>query len=101
MFSSQNDLINILRETVFHLNKSKDSMFSNDTVEEIKKIISENIENIESNNNIDKNKLQILFAPTGSIQDIAIDNGWGAEYLIISENVDKIISNLKGGFYGK
>ena len=33
--------------------------------------------------------LELLFAPTGVIQEISIDNGWGTKFLCIAEVVDQ------------
>lgn len=37
--------------------------------------------------------LGYLFAPTGAIQETAIDNGWTEQYLKISEIVDQFTIN--------
>ena len=34
--------------------------------------------------------LKILFAPTGSLQEHSISNGWADEYLVLAERFDKI-----------
>ena len=86
-----NELINTLEETIFYLNKSNDSIYSMNTVEEIKIALKESISKIKKNEKIDKGGLEMLFAPTGAIQETAIDNGWGEEYLKISENIDKLL----------
>jgi hypothetical protein len=43
---------------------------------------------------LDKIQLNLLFAPTGSIQEISIDNGWGAEFIKLAAEVDKIKRNF-------
>jgi hypothetical protein len=40
---------------------------------------------------IDAPQLGFLFAPTGVIQDTAIDNNWGEEFLRIAEVVDQYV----------
>lgn len=35
-------------------------------------------------------KLQLLFAPTGVLQDISIDNGWGEKFIELSGRFDKL-----------
>ena len=42
---------------------------------------------------MDVNLLDRLFAPTGAIQEISIENGWGTEFLRISEVVDQFTSS--------
>lgn len=36
-------------------------------------------------------KLQLLFAPTGILQDISIDNGWGEKFIELSDRFDELI----------
>jgi hypothetical protein len=38
-------------------------------------------------------ELKILFAPTGSLQDLSIDNGWADEFLVLAEQFDKLIGD--------
>ncbi len=40
-------------------------------------------------------ELNILFLPTGSIQEHSISNGWADEYLILAEEFEKIYNQLK------
>jgi hypothetical protein len=47
----------------------------------------------EQTDDLNKTKLSLLFAPTGPLQEIAIDNGWGAEFLLLAAEVDKITRN--------
>lgn len=41
---------------------------------------------------IDAKFLSLLFAPTGAIQETSIDNGWGNDFLRISEVIDELLS---------
>ena len=38
--------------------------------------------------------LILLFAPTGSLQEISISSGWGAEYLTLASEFDTAIDEL-------
>jgi hypothetical protein len=38
---------------------------------------------------MDVNFLDRVFAPTGILQEISIDNGWGTKFLQISEVIDE------------
>lgn len=38
-------------------------------------------------------ELEILFAPTGSLQEISIDNGWGNKFVELSSRFNDIISS--------
>jgi|688.fasta_scaffold951441_1 hypothetical protein len=41
------------------------------------------------------NKLDILFAPTGSLQELAIAGGWSQQYLALASRFDQLASGLK------
>ncbi len=36
-------------------------------------------------------KVEILFAPTGTLQEISIDNGWGDRFIELSIKVDYLL----------
>ena len=40
---------------------------------------------------LDINFLDRLFAPTGILQEVSIDSGWGTKFLRISEIIDEFI----------
>jgi hypothetical protein len=42
--------------------------------------------------------LILLFAPTASLQEISISSGWGSQFLIISEEFDYAIAELRKEF---
>ena len=42
---------------------------------------------------MDINFLDRLFAPTGMLQEVSIDNGWGTKFLRISEVIDEFIGD--------
>jgi hypothetical protein len=52
------------------------------------------IDQIKSNQSIDRNHLALLFAPTGIIQECSISNGWDEQYLKLSEKFDRLIQKL-------
>lgn len=39
--------------------------------------------------------LRILFAPTGSFQEISIDSGWGEKFIELATRFDKIIDSVR------
>jgi hypothetical protein len=82
------DLIAALRETILLLDRSEDSAWAGQSVSEIKSILSENIAALEANGSYQKETLGLLFAPTGSIQETSIMNGWSEEYMRLSSVVD-------------
>jgi hypothetical protein len=45
---------------------------------------------LRSGGAVDRDRLRLLFAPTGSIQEIAMANGWSDAYLKLSSVVDTL-----------
>ncbi|MDR3197475.1 MAG: hypothetical protein LBU34_06345 [Planctomycetaceae bacterium] len=74
-----------------YLNQSRDSAYAYDTVEDIKNIVNDIINEINDNKTINKEKIEFLFVPTGSLQDTSIDNGWGEKFLVIANKIEKMI----------
>jgi hypothetical protein len=82
-------LVSALEETLAVLQNSRSSYWANMSVEEIIHRLDVEITRARSSQLIDAKLLDLLFAPTGAIQDTAIDNKWGEEFLRISEIVDR------------
>lgn len=88
-------LIFALEKTVFLLKSSEDSIWSNQTAVEAKAILEKELDKLKKTGKFSffgKSKIKLLFVPTGALQEISIDNGWGNEYLQISEVVDEFIN---------
>lgn len=87
-------LISVLEKTIELLEKSEDSVWANYTVEEAKEILQTELENYQRTREISssgKARISFLFLPTSALQDIAIDNGWGDEYLQIANIIDRFL----------
>jgi hypothetical protein len=82
-------LIYALEETVSYLKNSDSTNWSNMPVEEIIRRLEAEIAKARNANVVDVNLLERLFAPTGVIQEISINNGWGTKFLRISEVIDE------------
>jgi hypothetical protein len=82
-------LIAALEETISYLKTSQPSDWSNMPVEEIIRRLETEAAKASNLKPMDVNLLDQLFAPTGAIQEISIDNGWGTEFLRISEAIDQ------------
>jgi hypothetical protein len=65
------------------------------SVEELNIDLDKIINGILKNENGTFSKLEILFAPTGSFQELSLTNGWGEEFLKLSEMFDYQIEKLK------
>ena len=86
-------LIEALRETVALLDRSKDSDWAGRTVAELKQILGENITTLEARGSFQKQILDGLYGPTGSINETAIRNGWSDEYIRLASIVDLYTAN--------
>jgi hypothetical protein len=86
-------LVAVLEETISYLKTSQSSDWSNLPVEEIVRRLEREIAKARGLKPMDVNLLERLFAPTGAIQEISIENGWGTRFLRISEVVDQFTSS--------
>ena len=87
-------LISALEKTIKLLDKSEDSAWSNYSVDEAKEILQCELENYKQNREITpsgRSQINFLFLPTSALQEISIDNGWGDEYLEISDIIDRFL----------
>lgn len=87
-----NELKIELEKILEYLKRSNDSIYSYSTVEEIKNTIYEITAQIDNNKKVDKQKIKYLIAPTGSLQEISIDNGWGEKFVTIASKIDEKIA---------
>jgi hypothetical protein len=62
-----------------------------DSEEEIIGELRDHIEKLEANELSMIAEIKLLFAPTSSLQDIAIQSGWGEDFLAISSKVDGLV----------
>ncbi len=85
-----NRLLAILEQTLAFIKTSyRDSIFTDK--DEVLKKLESHIENIKTREDLKKENLALLFAPTGPIQKLSISNGWFEQYLEISRHFDKTI----------
>lgn len=80
--------ISALEETITFLRRSQSSDWANLSIEEIIQKLEAEIAKAKNSQPNDIRVINFLFAPTGSIQETSIDNGWGDDFLRISEIVD-------------
>ena len=83
------NLVSTLEKTLSFLRESESSFWSSLSVEELISKLEDELHKSENSQQIDLGQLKFLFAPTGPIQDTSIDNGWGDQYLEISEVIDR------------
>ena len=81
----------LLNELLLLLNQSNDSIFANQTVDDIKTIINEAINSEDYHQEVNIKAVRDLLLPTASLQEISIDNGWGKEFCEIASKIEKLI----------
>jgi hypothetical protein len=81
-------LVTALEKTLSFLQESESSCYGRLSVEEVIRQLEEELGKARSLQPVGLKRLEYLFAPTGSLQDISIDNGWGNEFLEISKAID-------------
>ena len=85
----------ILLNIIELLNQSDESVWSPITPQEIINNLNHQIKKMDRNEKVDNDILKVEFAPTSTIQEIAMSNGWHDEYLKLSTKFDKEIEKLK------
>lgn len=88
------ELISAFEEIIELLDKSEDTIWANYTVEEAKEILQTELENYKQTRQLSdsaKYRINFLFLPTGALQEISIDNGWGDKYVKIADIFDKYL----------
>jgi hypothetical protein len=68
---------------------SEDSLFAIDDASHLLQKLEKELEYLKKHGRI-KNPIALRFilSPTNSLQDIAIDNGWGEEYVELAEKIE-------------
>ena len=94
--SATHELVEVLRETRDLLARATNEFVwshwdsSADALREFDALL----EQIESGDTTHRSELELLFAPTGSIQEVSISSGWGEEFLAVSERFDAAIKRV-------
>lgn len=87
---SVNALSNVLREVRVLLSGSQDSAWAVVTVSDLLVSIDKQIASLDASQACYVSDLKQIFAPTGALQDIAADNGWGSQFIRLSAEFDNI-----------
>lgn len=53
--------------------------------------VKNHIERLKQNDFSKLKALELLFAPTGSLQEISISSGWGSRFLVLAAQFDQAI----------
>ena len=94
--STTDELVEVLRETRELLARPDNNFIwsywdsATDALREFDAFITQ----IESGDTSRRSDLELLFAPTGSIQEVSISSGWGQELLALSARFDAVIKRV-------
>ena len=94
--STTDELVEVLRETRELLARPDNNFIwsywdsATDALLEFDAFITQ----IESGDTSRRSDLKLLFAPTGSIQEVSISSGWGQEFLALSARFDAVIKRV-------
>ncbi|NOU89758.1 hypothetical protein GC102_28995 [Paenibacillus sp. LMG 31460] len=88
-------LVDILWEVSNLINSSNTNITWSrfNTVEEVLSTLDTYIKRLNQLDNAVISEIELLFAPTGSIQEISICSGWSNEYKKLSSRFDVIIAS--------
>jgi hypothetical protein len=90
---SNKDLIGVLREAQGFLRRpNNDFVWSSwENAEEGLAEIEGYIRQVEEGDYSSELDMQVLFAPTGSLQELSISSGWGREFLDLAARFDRAL----------
>jgi len=96
--SKRSELVEVLREArAFLARPGNDFAWSSwDDASSALREIDDIIARIEVADMPDRSISQILFAPTGPIQEVSLSSGWGDEFLDLSSRFDAAIEQAYG-----
>lgn len=83
-------LVAILEDVQSFLAESDDSVWSDMEVVKVTDIIKSSIISLKTKNKAKLAKIEYLFLPTAPLQEIAMENGWVDEYLVLAEKFDAV-----------
>lgn len=71
------------------LNESEESLFGSQTPEDLLKVVSANLQSVKSTGYLSSPEQMVnMFLPTASLQEIAMDNGWGGQYIKLANHFE-------------
>jgi hypothetical protein len=91
--ASHAELVKVLREARECLARpGNDFVWSSwDSAADALRKIDELLSRIESGDIPERLELEVLFAPTGPIQEVSVSSGWGEEFLRLAHRFDAAI----------
>jgi hypothetical protein len=65
-----------------------------DTVDDVLLDLADHIDRLAKNDLSKRKELEILFAPTGALQELSISSGWGEQFLTLAERFDRAMKRV-------
>ena len=79
------------------LNESEASLYGSQSPKDLHMIVLENLQSIKSTGNLSSPEQMLnMFLPTASLQDIAMDNGWGRQYIELADHFELALKSCSG-----
>src|SRR5687767_11713013 len=98
MRSKEQKLVEVLREARQFLGRPGND-FAWSSWEDAPSALSEIdgiIARIEAGNLPQRSDIEVLFLPTGPIQEVSVSSGWGQEFLELASRLDRAVSKAYG-----
>ena len=90
------ELIKIIGVIKNKVSDSSDVVWTRyESVKEFRDDLDNYIIRLKANDKSCLEEIYILFAPTGSLQEHSISNGWADEYINLADRFDKLYKDLK------
>ncbi len=82
-------MVKVLTHLVDFLADSEPSAYASKLPSDLSKVVSSNLESMKSSGYLSSpEEMNNMFLPTASLQEIAMDNGWGNQYLELASHFE-------------
>jgi hypothetical protein len=87
-------MIAVLSHLIYFLSNSESSIHAVETPDELMEVVTVNLRNMKSHGVLlSPDDMKKMFLPTSSLQEIAIDNGWGDQYAELASNFEIVLDS--------
>lgn len=82
-------MIKVLSHLIDFLSESEPSAYASKTPNELAQVVAANLESMKVSSLLSSpEQMNNMFLPTASLQEIAMDNGWGNQYLELASHFE-------------
>ena len=94
------DLIDIIEKVKDKITDDGNMLWTGyNSAKELRDELESYTQELQEGNKTCLEKLQTLFLPTATLQEHSISNRWADEYIVLSENFDKLYATMKNDTY--